>query len=657
MNKRSVAGRGVVLCGILCLLLFMTNAASAVESKAPSLVLDGVPFEIKASSLTPGSVISVEVTREGQRIFETEATAGEDGTAAFTDLKVESGGHYSYSVTEGQERSSGSFRSIPGWLSLLPPLVAVFLAIVFRQVVLALFAGIWMGAFFVYDWNVLSGFLRALDVYLVNAYSDSDHVYIICFSLLLGGMIGIISRSGGALGLIKLLSRLAKSSTSSQFATWLMGLLVFFDDYSNSLFVGSAMRPLCDKYRVSREKLAFIIDTTAAPVANIALISTWIGFEISLIGEGFEKIGWTQDPYITFLYSIPYRFYPILAIFTVMWLIALKRDFGPMYKAELRSRTTGKVMEDEADPLGYYESAELMPDPGAPKQWSLAIIPIFVAVFGIMLSMWITGYNSISQNAGTMPTGVTLFREVLSNADSYRSLLWGSAFGCGVAAILTLLTRALDLKKTVQSFITGMRSMFLAIVILGLAWSIGEVCADLQTANYLVHFLGPHLSPYWIPALTTIISALISFSVGSSWATMSIVMPLVIPLIYFRTIDMGPDTQWFFMIATISSVLAGATFGDHASPISDTTILSSIFAGSDHIDHVRTQVPYALLAAVVGVLLGDIPTAYGFPAWLSLILGVAVIGGAIYWIGKPVPEYRAEDEPDESPVAAKVASS
>ncbi|MDM7460893.1 MAG: Na+/H+ antiporter NhaC family protein, partial [bacterium] len=541
-----------------------------------------------------------------------------------------------YRWQAGAQTGEGRVRVIPAWWSLLPPLLAIALALLLRQVALALLGGVWLGAWLIAGGEPFTPLLRVVDTYLLDAYADRDHLQIIGFTMLLGGMLGVITRAGGLKAIVRTLSQRVRSDRSVQLSAYLMGLVIFIDDYANTLFVGATMRPLADRFRVSREKLAYLIDSTAAPVANLALIGTWIGFEVSLIADSFKATGVPLEPYWAFLMSLPYRFYPIFALAFIAWLLIWRRDFGAMYRAERRARATGKVLADGASPLANYESAELLPpDHLRGSLWS-ALLPILVALGGAIGGLFYTGYY------GALGAGEpTTLRAVLSNANSYISLTWGALLGCVAAFLCAVPTRALRLREAFDAWLGGVRSMVLAVVILGLAWSIGSVCAALHTAPYLVQALQGNLSPAWLPALTTLTAAAVSFAIGSSWGTMTILMPLAIPLAYNLTTGMDAPTQQFYLIATLSSVLAGATFGDHCSPISDTTVLSSVFAGSDHIDHVRTQLPYALTVGAVAWLVGDVATGFGLPVGAALLLGVALLGVLVRIVGKPTPEYRA----------------
>ncbi|MEJ5384556.1 MAG: Na+/H+ antiporter NhaC family protein [Fimbriimonadales bacterium] len=619
---------------LLCWLLLSGAPLYAGEIQTPAVALAGAPVEITGSGFAPNTPIQLRFEdAQGNPLARAEAVADESG-AATVRVRLPQAGAARYVWQAGDESGAGTLRVIPAWWSLLPPLLAIALALALRQVALALVGGVWLGAWLIAGGDPFTPLLRVVDTYLLDAYADRDHLQIILFTLLLGGMLGVITRAGGLRAIVRVLSRRVRSDRGVQFSAYLLGLLIFIDDYANTLFVGATMRPLADRYRVSREKLAYLIDSTAAPVANLALIGTWIGFEVSVIADSFKAAGIGLEPYWAFLLSLPYRFYPIFALAFIAWLLVWRRDFGAMHRAETRARTTGKVLAEGASPLASYDSAELLPpDHLRGSVWSAAL-PILTALLGAVGGLVYTGYY------GALDAGdpVTL-RSVLANANSYVSLVWGALLGCVAALLCVGFTRALSLRESFDAWVGGVRSMVLAVVILGLAWSIGAVCESLHTAQYLVQALQGSVSPVWLPALTTLTAAGISFAIGSSWGTMSILMPLAIPLAHTLTAGLDAQAQQFYLIATISSVLAGATFGDHCSPISDTTVLSSIFAGSDHIDHVRTQLPYALVVGVVAWLVGDVATAFGLPVWAALALGVLILGAIVRLVGKPTPEY------------------
>lgn len=523
--------------------------------------------------------------------------------------------------------------SLHGILSILPPLLAILLALILREVVVSLFAGVWLGAFLLYDYNLFGGLLRVVDHFIINAINSTSHVQIIVFSLLFGGIVGVITLNGGSVGIANLVTKFARTARRGQISTWALAFLFFFDDYANVLIRGNLMRPITDKLKVSREKLSYIVDAGAATVASIFIISTWIGYEIGLIEQGLKSIGSNEDAYSVFIATIPYRFYPILTLIFVFLIALTKRDFGSMLVAERRSRSEGKVTRDGAE-LAANLTAISEDQLAKNNRWYNGLIPIFVVIIVALSGLYITGTENLKLN-GIQEYSIG---EIISKSDSYSSLLWASFSGGLVAILLSVFQRILSLRKAIEAWFNGIRSMILAIMILVLAWSIGNVAEELHTADYLVQILRGTIDPHFLPVLTFLIAAIISFATGTSWGTMAIMMPLVIPLGDTLSIDAGlmPQEITLILHGNISSVLAGAVFGDHCSPISDTTIMSSMASACDHIDHVRTQLPYALLVAVVGMLLGDIPTAYGFSPYISVILGSGILFLFLYLFGKKV---------------------
>jgi Na+/H+ antiporter NhaC len=491
---------------------------------------------------------------------------------------------------------------------------------------------------------VIEAFFNVIDRYIVGAIADKDRASIVIFTLLLGGMVGIISKSGGIRGIVESLSNRIRSERGTQFYSWLMGILIFFDDYTNTLIVGNTMRPLTDEWKISREKLSYIVDSTAAPMASIALISTWVGFEISLINQSLTAYNIDYDAYHLFLSSLPYRFYPLLALFFVFLVFMLRRDFGPMYKAERRARK-GKIINDHAVPLADFESSGLSPDGSVKARWYNGMVPILVVIFSTFVGLYISGKSALMSAGDSLADksffqilfSVTPFKDlgtVVSSADSFKVLLWASLIGVVTALAMAYFQKILKLRESITALVQGMKSMMMAIVILVLAWSLGVVLVELNTADFLVSLLSASLDYHLFPALVFVFSALIAFSTGTSWGTIGIMYPLVIP-IAIGLLQGSPDLK-LFLILTVSSVLAGAVFGDHCSPISDTTIMSSMASSCDHIDHVKTQIPYALTVALVALVVGIIPVSFGFPYFLCLFLSVLLLSAALFILGKVV---------------------
>ena len=503
-----------------------------------------------------------------------------------------------------------------GFISILPPLLAIAAALVFRQVIPALFFGVWFGAAAVNGLTprgAWTGLLDTVQIYVVNAIADVDHVAIIVFSLMIGGMVGIISRSGGMLGIVDQIIRFATNRRRAQLGTAGLGLAIFFDDYANTLVVGNTMRPITDRMRVSREKLAYIVDSTAAPVACIAFVTTWIGYQVGLIDAAIASIDGLEQPYLIFLNSIAYSFYPILAILFVFMIASTGRDIGPMYTAERRARDESP-RDPEQDAAPDRIADEIAPKPGVEGRSLNAILPIGVLLTAVFSGLIVTGEgNSL--------------REIIGSANSYKALVWGSLLGVIAAACTALGSRALDMAETVEAWLGGVKAMLMAMIVLILAWSLADVATALGTANYLVTLLGDSIPASLLPTLVFLLAASTAFATGTSWGTMGILVPLVIPLAWAILGREGAvdATSLPILYSSVSCVLAGAVWGDHCSPISDTTILSSMASGCDHMSHVRTQMPYALLVGAVAILAGTLPAGFGMPWWLGIALGAAVL--------------------------------
>jgi Na+/H+ antiporter NhaC len=548
----------------------------------------------------------------------------------------------------------------PGWLSLLPPLVAIAFALITREVILSLFAGIWLGALFLMGYNPVGATMYSLEGLILEPLTDRDHVAIILFSLMLGGMVGVISRSGGAQGVVEALRPWATTRRRGQLVTWFSGLIIFFDDYANTLIRGNTMRPMTDDLRISREKLAYIVDSVAAPIAVLAPISTWVGFEISRIQDSLattadqvtdpalqaELLAGAANPFNVFLHSIPYLFYPIFAMMLVLMIALTGREFGPMRKAEIRALSGGGVFRPGATLAADVGSDLGEADEDTPHRWYNAIIPIATVVVVALAALWHTGAEALEgQEFG--------IRQVVAEADPFNSLLWASFAGGAMAMLLAVSQRILSVKDALGAWVGGMRAMLMAVVILVLAWGMGATTGELGTGPYLAALLGEALPLWSLPVLVFIVAALTAFATGTSWGTMAILFPVVVPLAVAMGAGVGfaGGDDYSILLGAISSIMAGAVFGDHASPISDTTVISSMASACDHIDHVRTQLPYALLAAAVAMLVGDIPTAlWGVNPAISIAIGLVLIYLVLRFVGRPV---EGEVEADEPAVAAR----
>ena len=522
---------------------------------------------------------------------------------------------------------------MPLWLSVIPPLFAIVMALVLKEVISALFLGVLSGTFLMALFGgqepgtaLGSGILRVVDTYIVGSIFDSDHVTIIVFTLTIGGMVRIISANGGMQGIVNWLLRRAKGPRSGQLMTFFMDLCIFFDDYSNTLMVGNTMRPVADKLKVSREKLSYIVDSTSAPVVAIAFVTTWIGAELSYIQEGINVIGIEASAYSVFFHSLKYSFYPLLTLAFVLMIIFSQRDFGPMLKAERAARTMTNSETEKSD------------EASKPAHGIDALIPLLTLVFGTIIGLFATGYDASIWQDSSLDTFEKL-SATIGNANSYLALLWSSLISLLSAIIMTLLRGSLEFGKTMEEMIEGFKLMFNAVLILTMAWSIALVTKDMHTAEFVSHLLLTlSLSPVIVPAITFVLAALIGFSTGTSWGTMAILYPLILPASWMLCQDQGLSVAatmpLFYNV--VASVMAGAVMGDHCSPISDTTIMSSMASGCNHLQHVKTQMPYALTVGVVALLIGVLPTALGLPSWLAFMIAIIALWTIVRFVGKKV---------------------
>ncbi len=529
-----------------------------------------------------------------------------------------------------------------GMWTLIPPLVAIVLAFITKNVVLSLLLGVFSGAFMLEadGFNIYNGFVDGflrLSNEILSSLADPWNAGIVLQCLAIGGLIALVSKMGGAKAIADALAKKAKSPRSSQFVTWVLGLFIFFDDYANSLTVGPIMRPVTDKMKVSREKLAFIIDATAAPIAGIALISTWVAYEVGLIRDGLQGIGYTMNAYGIFVETIPYRFYNILILVFILATIWFMREFGPMYKAEHRARTTGKLLDDNAKPMVADEATELQPVEGVtPSIWN-AIIPIGTLIVAAFLGFYFNGYNSImggddaaAKAIFDSPMSFIAIREAFGASDA-SVVLFQAALVAGIVALaMAIGKKILKIDEAISTWVQGVKSLNITAVILLLAWSLSGIIKELGTAAYLVSVLSDTIPPFLLPSIIFVMGSVISFATGTSYGTMGILMPLCIPLAYALVPEQG------FVILNIGSVLTGAIFGDHCSPISDTTILSSMGSACDHIDHTRTQLFYAVPVAIISIVFGYIPAGLGMPVLIVIPMGILAVLATVRFLGKPI---------------------
>lgn len=612
---------------IFTFFLFFTTGLSQ-QVTVPPLALDGIKFQFKIENIPDTtSIVNVSFLNDEDGV---DFSFIQQKGIIDTQIVLSNSGNYSITSSYFPGLTSG-IRVLPGIFSIIPPLLAILLALVFRQVIVALFAGVFTGAIFIYDFNPLLALMRLIDRVTVETVVDRSHTEIIIFTLLFGGVVSLISSNGGTKGLANVLIKIASTRKNTMIATWLMGLAIFFDDYANTLIVGNLMRPITDRFKISREKLAFIVDSTSAPVAGLMIVSTWIGFEIGLIQDGLRLINSETNAYDVFIQTIPYRFYPLAMLFFVFYTSFVQKDFGPMLKAERRA-LKGELVRNGATIAEDLTGSTSFKGNHTKPKWYNAVVPIFILVFGTVGGLAYSGIVNLHAK-GVFEYSI---RDVISNSESNLALMWSSLAACIVAIVMTISQKILNLGDTIDAWYRGIRSMLFAVLVLIFAWEISYITDQLQTAGYLIHLLSDKVDPGFLPVLVFLICAITSFSTGTSWGTMAIMMPIVIPLSFTITtlLNYSPADSELILYGVISSVLAGSVFGDHCSPIADTTILSSMASSCDHIDHVKTQLPYAIVTGVICMLVGDLPTAFGFSPYLSIGLIWILLALVISTIGK-----------------------
>lgn len=460
--------------------------------------------------------------------------------------------------------------SDPSWYSILPPLLAIILAITTKQVVISLFAGIWMGFTVLSGFDPLTGVTASLDG-VINVFTDPGDTRVLIFTLIIGALIATIEHSGGVRGFVHFLEtrRWVHNGFRAQILAWATGLFIFIESNITLLVAGSVARPLFDRYRVSREKLAYLIDATSAPVCVMIPLNAWGAVIIGLI----ESTG-VANPLQTFIDSIFYNFYAITAIILSAIVIWKNINIGPMKKAEERTQN-GDVLWPGATPMVDVSTEQVEDKEGEIPSASLMVVPIITMVLMMPVGLYITGHGEIIEGEGSV------------------SILWSVSFALLVSWIMILAKGGSSIDELMRVFMKGAGGLLPIATILLLALALGDVAKLLGTGTYVANIVGESVPVPLLAPLIFLVSAFIAFSVGSSWGTFAIMIPIAIPI---------ATTLGLPVPMLLGAAIAGAIFGDHASPISDTTVVASMASATDHIDHVRTQLPYALLAASISAV-------------------------------------------------------
>lgn len=575
-----------------------------------------------------------------------EPQQGQGGSAATSSAQAE---QPEEALADGRgSAQTGSAQIVPtpearyGLWVIAPPLAAIVLAILFRAVVPALVVGVLVGAYMLVPclpagdvyatvpaW--LAGIRLAAERFVLGAITSADsdygHAQVIVFTMAIGFMVGVIGRNGGTAGMVQLVAGGSESRRRGQLTAWLSGILVFFDDYANCMIVGPTMRPIFDRLRISRAKLAYIVDTTAAPVSSI-FIGTWVGTEIGYLEEGLKGMA-TAPAFLLgddralnvngmslFWSSIPYRFYALFAIVCVFFVCLLGRDVGPMRRFETEALAGGG--EPPPAPVNVvYPQRE-----ATPRAW-LGFIPVLVLVGTTIAVLVVTGWDATIVDRVDLAWWEKV-TEILGGANSYSSIFYGAIAAATVALVLTFLTRACSIRDAADAGLDGMTRVSAALVILVLAWALSAVSSQLMLGEVVRDRLEAAQFPVvWLPTVIFLAAALVSFATGTSWGTMGILTPMSVTIAAGLAASLPADQALPLFYSAIGAVLAGAVFGDHCSPISDTTVLSSLSSSCRHEDHVWTQFPYAVITAVVTIGCGNVVCdVLGQPWYTGLGAGV-----------------------------------
>tara|TARA_B110000438_G_scaffold23222_1_gene21218 strand:- start:49 stop:1812 length:1764 start_codon:yes stop_codon:yes gene_type:complete len=531
------------------------------------------------------------------------------------------------------------------WSSMQPPLVAVVVAISFRSLVAALSCAFLTGSVLYYGWNPLVFIPNALTNFLLANILGQFSLYIFGFLFALVGMVHVLYKSGGIQGLVLVFSKIAKTARSAQIATMGAGLMIFFDDYSNTIVVGQTMRSLTDRFRISREKLAYLVDSTTAPIAGLAVISSWIAYEVWLLGSMAQSLGLETGGYAIFVQMVPVRFYCWGTIMFLAINILTQRDFGPMLKAEKRARKEGTLIALDARPLLRENPKRLEPPAGTPFRWFNAAIPLVTVVSGVMFGILYVGSRRLIRD-GVTPDyfslsgvrdifGITVYDPSLPAGGPGVPLIlfWAAIVGGVIAITLPLAQRILKPVEAASSYMGSLPTLGVTLFILPMAWAMKTICESLGTSYYLLSLVGDGMPVVAVPLLTFLLAAGMAFAMGTSWGTMGVMIPIMLPFVW--TLGAGDPSQMALFILTAAAVLDGAIFGDHCSPISDTTVLSSVATGCDHLHHVATQLPYALSTMVLASIIGYSGVAFfGYSPWVFFALFPLAAYGLLRTIGQ-----------------------
>jgi Na+/H+ antiporter NhaC len=456
----------------------------------------------------------------------------------------------------------------PQWFSILPPIIAIILAIKTKQVIPSLFAGIWIGCFLLNEFDPITGLAESFES-IINVFSDSGDTKVLIFTLLIGALINTIEKSGGVSGFVKFLEnrKWVHTKLRAQMLAWFTGIVIFIESNITLLVAGSVSRPLFDRYRISREKLAYLIDATSAPVCVMVPLNAWTAVIIGLVASTG-----VDNAFEIFIRSIPYNLYAITAIILALFFIIKQIDIGPMRAAEARTQN-GQITWQENPVEAEVTNKE--EDSASQKDAIFMIAPILTMTFAMPAGLFLTGAGDIMKGSGS------------------TAIFWSICAALFVCWCMLLSKKKANVNDLMKLFMEGAGNLLPIACILLMALALGDIAKLLGTGPYVAGVAGANVPVIFLAPLVFLVSGFIAFSVGSSWGTFAIMIPIAMSIA--TTLDLSTSLM-------LGAALSGGIFGDHASPISDTTVVASMAAGTDHIEHVRTQLPYALIAGTISVI-------------------------------------------------------
>ena len=519
-----------------------------------------------------------------------------------------------------EPRQTADTQTAP-WYSIIPPLMTIMFAFLTRNIVLSIAVAIIAGGLLTTLpsdptslFAIFAG-LKTTVFYPIDTLTNIEYLKILAFVPPIFAMVEIVIVSGGFKAILQKLLPLIKTQKSAQAATALMGLIYFFDDYSNAVIVGSAMRPVTDRFGISREKLAFLVDATSAPITSLAVISTWIAYEVSLFALTAQKLGIEKDGYSMFFDALTFRFYCILMLSFVFGHILFGCDFGPMKKAQNKAQKNPPVDTDTPAPTKSTDDKH-------PASILNALVPLAGLVLFHIGGLWIDGGGPAKITTFSSIFHWQYWRQVIANTEnSILILIYAALFGLTLAVLCAILSHSLRIPDIIKCIISGVKKCLFPCLILISAWSLKNCCDSLNTDLFLTNLLSDNVPPLIFPAIVFLVASLTSFATGTSWGTMAIIIPTAVPIAF----ALDGYTYGLTTTITLGAVLDGAIFGDHCSPISDTTIISSIASRCDHIQHVRTQLPYSLFVAALALFCCYIPAGLGLAPLLSITIAITAM--------------------------------